>query len=242
MSLPREKAINGHNMRTLKKDKYIAAAVLTAIIFTLGLLMGIVINEYKIKYMEQLAKEQEVEFSSLQFQYLYLDSLEEYERCPAVSKTLENNLITLAPVLEEIQRYEREGDLNDAAYITLKRKYILANLRYWLLAQVSKESCKNEIVTIFYFYSPECKNCHNQGITLTHLKQMFGDRLLIFPIDSSFDKEPMISILNAKYDVQEFPTLVIEENIHPGFMSKDEILKQICQLYTTPQPECEWII
>ncbi len=62
-----EKATNGHDMRTLKKDKYIAAAILTVIIFTLGLLMGLVINEYKIKYMEQLAKEQEVEFSSLQF-------------------------------------------------------------------------------------------------------------------------------------------------------------------------------
>ncbi len=228
-------------MRTLDKNKYIFAAALTLIIFSLGILLGMVINEQKIKYMERIAKEQEVEFSSLQFQYLYLDSLKDYERCPVVSKTLENNLKTLAPILEEIQRYEQSGDLKDPAYITLKRKYILANLRYWLLAEVSKESCKNEIVTIFYFYSQECKNCHNQGFILTHLKQIFGDRLLIFPIDSSFDKEPMISILNAKYNITEFPTIVIEKEIHPGFMQKDEILKEICSRYKTPQPECEGI-
>ncbi|MFH1126768.1 MAG: hypothetical protein ABIG84_08205 [archaeon] len=225
-------------MRTLNKNKYIIVGILTVIIFSLGLLLGIVVNEYKIKYMEQVAKEQEVEFSSLQFQYLYLDTLKDYDRCAVVSKTLENNLKTLSPILEELERYEQDGDLKDPIYITLKRKYILANLRYWLLAQASKQSCQNEIVTIFYFYSPECKNCPDQGFTLTHLKQIFDDRLLIYPIDSTFEKEPMISILNAKYNITQYPTLVIEKEIHPGFMSKDELLKEICSLYNTPQPEC----
>lgn len=226
-------------MRTLNKNKYALVAIMTIIIFILGLLLGLVINEYKIEYMERIAKEQEVEFSSLQFQYLYLDTLKDYERCSVVSKTLENNLKTLAPILEELERHEQIGDIEDPSYITLKRKYILANLRYWLLAQVSKESCNNDIITIFYFYTPECKNCHNQGFTLTHLKQIFGDRLLIYPIDSSFDKEPMITILNAKYNITEYPTLVIEESIHPGFMSKDDILEDICQKFKTKQPECE---
>lgn len=235
------KAKNGPNMRTLNKNKYALVAIMTVIIFILGLLLGLVTNEYKIKYMERIANEQEVEFSSLQFQYLYLDALKDYERCPVVSKTLENNLKTLAPILDELERHELNGDTEDPTYITLKRKYILANLRYWLLAQVSKESCENDIITIFYFYTPECKNCHNQGFALTHLKQIFSDRLLIYPIDSSFDKEPMITILNAKYNITQYPTLIIEKDIHPGFMSKDDILKNICHKFNTEQPECKSI-
>lgn len=230
-------------MRKTKRSRYILAFFVTVIIFLLGFLLGLTLSSMKIKYVENLYKAQSADYESLQFQYAFLDMLNNgsnsNETCSALSAILENNLKLLGPAQDKIEGYEISGDIHNEDYRIIKRKYMIANLRYWLLAEKSKEICGNDVVSILYFYRQDCGSCGDEGFILSQLKNIFGDRLLIFNMDAGITEEPVIDILRRKYKIYDFPSLVIEGETFTGFLSKNDILKRICPLYREVYPGCE---
>jgi hypothetical protein len=228
-------------MRKIKKNRYVLALFISIILFVMGFLLGLALSEYKIEYIKGMYEEQSADYESLQFQYVYLENLENLnktEDCKTIEAVLENNLKFLGPAQEKIEAYETTGDINNMDYRIIKRKYIIANLRYWLLAEKSKDLCGSDLVSILYFYSQECAICKDQGYILSQLKNIFGDKLLIFPLDTSIKEEPIINILRRRYQISEFPTLVIENKVISKFLTKNEILKEICPIYKQNYSEC----
>lgn len=219
--------------RVIKKDKYAIALIISIMTFSLGFLLGSVIDNYKSGYVEEIAKQQEIEFNSLQLQYIYLESVQGTEKCPALYQTLENNLRILGPTLNKMLDYEKSKNVNSTEYISLKRQYLLANLKYWLLSEDIKKTCSGDTVTILYFFSNDCKICQSsQGVILSNMKQSLEDKLLVFAIDSDFTEEPMTSIIKNKYNVTQYPTLIINDQKIEGFLTREELLKKICASYT----------
>ncbi|MFH0890080.1 MAG: hypothetical protein V1836_02975 [Candidatus Aenigmatarchaeota archaeon] len=224
--------------RGIKKDKYLAAAFITAAIFVLGFVLGTMMSERKILELEQLSRQQEADFSSLQFQFSYLESVPKNESCIVISRTLESNLKTLGPTLKKIEGYESSGDTSNPDYIVLKRKYTIANLRYWLLAEKSKEMCGSDSVSVLYFNNKDCSKCNDEGYILEQLKQNLGDSLLVFSIDSQLE-ESMIDILRAQYKIYDFPSLVIDGITYGKFMTMNEILSAVCPNYNETFSVCK---
>ena len=220
------------SLRKIEKERYIAAGVITAFIFLMGMLVGLMADIQKVNYAESVVQRQDVEFESLQLQYLYLQYLPKKDVCPVIGKILENNLKTLQPILEKLIEYEENNKKGGEEYDLLKRKYILANIRYFVLAEKSREECDADIVTVLYFYDKNCGVCPTQGFILSHLKSILQDRFLVFPFDASYDKEPMINVLVTQYNVTVFPTLVIngKERVE-GFRTEKELLEVVCPLY-----------
>jgi len=215
--------------RKISRGKYILAGVLTILIFSLGITLGVIVDNYRVQYIEDVSRQQEAEYKSLQFQYLYLTSLEQAgESCPVLSATLEKTVTDLSSSLNKFLEYEKETKLNEKDYEFAARSYLLDNLRYWLFAQKSKEKCGLDIVNILYFYSEGCTICPNQGIILSYYKKIFGEKLLIFPINVDLDNEPMIDILIKNFDITTYPTLIIEGEKYEGVMRKDPLGELIC--------------
>ena len=224
-------------MRKLQTSRYIAAFTLTLLVFVLGFILGAATSEKKILEIERLSRQQEADFSSLQFQFSYLESVPQNESCVVLSRTLESNLRTLGPSLKKIEGYEASGDITNPDYILLKRKYTIANLRYWLLAERSKQLCGTDEVSILYFYERGCEKCGDQGYVLDQLKQRLGDNVLVFSVDASIE-EPVIDILRAQYRIYGFPSLVIEGQTHSSYMSMPQILTEICPKYKGEHDTC----
>lgn len=222
----------------MNKERYFVAAFITMLLFSMGFLLGTFFNEKKVQEIEKIAKKQEADLNSLQFQFSYLQSLPANESCVALSRILESNLKILDPAIKRIESYEQSGDTNNEDYIIVKRKYIITNLRYWLLSDQSKKLCGTDAVNILYFYSKSCDRCGDEGYILDQLKKMFGDRLLVFPIDASIT-EPMIDVLRSQYKIYSFPNLVIEGRTIDKFLSMEEVLSEICPLYKNYYAECE---
>jgi len=230
--------------RSIKKSRYIFAFVITLLIFSLGFLLGIVTNDYKLSEIEKVYQKQSADLESLQFQYTFLNEhmpVEGNETCTVIEATLENNLRTLGGFQERIEFYKVNSNivnLNDYEYNILKRKYIIANLRYWLLAEKNRQICNSDTVSVLYFYAQDCGECNNQGFILSQLKNIFGDNLLVFPIDASVD-EPMIDILRREYKIYSFPSIIIEGETYGNFMGKKGILKIICPLFKKKYEICD---
>lgn len=230
-------------VRSISKEKYAIAAVITIGVFCLGLLLGLVIEGKRVNYVQSVGKEQSLDFNSLQIQYQYIDQLSKENDCEAVSKTFEQNVLSLESIRERLENYDKGSTLNKKDFELLKREYILAQLRYWLLAEKTKDLCGYDIVTILYFFSDEkeCPKCNQQAFVLTHSKKIFKEKLLIFSFDSKYDQEPMIKILKNAYNLNVYPSLIINNQKYEGLVTNEDLLKMLCGLYKLKNEACEQI-
>jgi len=220
--------------RKISKEKYFLAAILTFLVFSLGLSLGFILDIMRVNWAEQLNNEREADYNSLQFQYLYLSTLEEVnESCLVLNTALRKSIEDLVESLNQFLDFQKQTRLNKREYEIAGRKYLLDNLRYWLFAKQSKETCKMNIVNVLYFYSTkECTECPKVGTLLTYFKKKLGDNLLIFPIDVDLaQNDVVIDILESRYNVEFYPTLIIEDEKHEGVIPKEELGNLICEAF-----------
>jgi len=221
----------------IKKSRYLLAFVITLIVFLLGVFLGNIVSTARIEFSENIAAQQRSEYDSLQLQYLYVSEFLEQENCPAASQALDQNLRNLEVARQKLENFIESG--NEKELRTIKRDYMLAEIRYWLLSRKAKQTCKDNVVTILYFYSTKnCKDCDIQGAVLTSLKNTFKDKLLIFSIDSNFEDEAMIKIIKDSFNLKTTPSLLINNQPKEEFVSKKELKEIICSQFTEQVEQC----
>ncbi len=209
--------------------KHGLALLITFIIFSIGILIGTALSEERLGFTRDAIELQQIEYESLQMQLLYLTGQEE-KNCNALLGSLERNIYDLENSRIKLENYmagSEEGDFN-----LIKRDYMLTEIRYWLLAREAQNVCPSDIANILFFYEVDesCLDCSAQGHILTYLKDIFGDKLLIFSLDVNFD-EPMIQILKENYGITEFPSLVVEKKVFPGLTKKEALINELCFSY-----------
>lgn len=221
-------------VRTISSGKYVLAGLITLLVFSLGMSLGIIIDNARLKTLQYQTEKQEIDFESLQFQYLYLTSLEEEgESCSALQATLDKSVAELGKTLDTFVSYKMDSKINKKSYMLIGRKYLLDNLQYWFFARKSKQRCNSDVVSILYFYSSErCPACSDQGVLLTYFKKLYGEQLLVFPIDVDFEEEePLIGVMKSRYGINDYPALVIENLKYPGIRYKEELAGLICSSF-----------
>lgn len=217
--------------RRLSKEKYFLAGLIAALIFILGLILGLVFEERRYQWIETETKEQENNFLSLQLQYLYLSSLDDFsDNCLVLQATLKNALEELSDSLSEVLEYEKDSQLNQRDFDLVGRRYLLDNLRYWFFAQEAKKKCHLKILPILYFYSENCPDCPLQGSLLTYYRELLDKKLLVFPLNSYFqNQEPMLDLLMSRYNITWFPSLIIDNQKYEGLVSQEQLKTIICR-------------
>lgn len=222
------------------EGRYLLAAFITIIIFVLGMLLGMVIEEKRARYLTSIAEEQKLSLGSLQLQYQFISQLGEEKSCPAVTATFKRYMDTLVKTQERLENYEKDSKVNKDVFRLLKQEYTQAQLNFWLLAKKTRALCEKDVVSILYFYSSgeNCPDCEEQAFVLSYLKQLLKDRLLVFSIDESLDIEPMVSILKNTFNITKYPTVIVEKEKIENLAAKEIILKRICKYYKTKIDEC----
>jgi len=231
-----------------KIHRYVIAGVITLLLFLLGFSLAIILDLSRSKWAESKISEQEVEYKSIQMQYQLISEImnsnkNSNESCGAMKVALTSAVIDLNKALDKFLKYEKESRIDIKAETT-KREYFLANIRYWMLADKYIERCKPEdLVIILYFYDPICVDCPRQGTLLTYYKNIFGNRLLVFPLDMSLESyEPVANMMKELYNVTYYPTIVINNTKYEGVIEKEELKRLICQNFLGLQPECKDVI
>jgi thiol-disulfide isomerase/thioredoxin len=217
--------------REIPTQRYIIAGVITALIFSLGLLLGFIIDIERLQFATQVATVQEINFKSLQLNSILLDEFQsKKELCTVLQVSLEQVLIDLGHSLDKIEEYKTDSSFNKEEYKLILRNYLLDNIRYWMFAIKGKESCNMDLVTVLYFYSEEsCPICPSQGTLLSYFKKKYGNDLLVFPINTDIKtEEKVIPILMGIFEVDKFPTIVINDRKFEGLVENEDLGKLIC--------------
>lgn len=219
-------------IRRISKEKYVVAGVITILIFLLGVLLGMVVDDVRISLSEKLVKEQELSYKSLQLQFLYLSTFSEEgldNNCNVIQISLRNAIDDLGSSLTDVLEFEKSSAVRKGEYKYLFRRYLLDNLRYWLLAKQAKAKCGFETATVLYFFEDDCKPCPDQGVILTHYKKIFKDKFLVFPINVGLEEdEPIVSVLKSQYNVEKYPTIVVEGKKYEGVVGYFTLKELIC--------------
>jgi len=225
-----EKKQEKKGFRKISKDKYIVAGVITLLIFTLGITLGFIIDDHRYNFIEEVNQEQDVDYMSLQLQFLYLNSFSNYDNCPILSTTLKETIKDLSESLNEVIAYEESKELSSNRKTLTTRRYLLDNLRYWLLAWESKSKCDLDIVPILYFYSKDCPSCPTQGTILSYYKDIFDEKLLVFPINLDLrEDEPMVEMVMSQFNIGKYPTLIVDNKKYEGVIKKERLGEIICE-------------
>lgn len=223
--------------RKLSIQKYIVAAVITFIIFGIGLSSGLLIERGRLKYVQEMNTEQKIDYSSLQLQFLYLDNLQDNKSCPAVYQIFNANLNILDRTRKRLEDYNQKSSMDKENFNLLQREYFIAEMRYWLLSQKVREICNEDLVTVLYFYSDSSES-DTQGFILDYLKRKLKEKLLIFSFNSQFEEEPIIPILLTRHNITKFPALVVENETFQGIVPESELTKIVCSHYKLEPEQC----
>ncbi len=224
----------------VNKRRHLIALLLTLSIFIIGFLLGYSLQGERINYIQLVGKEQRLEFDSLQLQSLYVRSLLQDENCAAIGKALERNVDTLEKTRARIESFIKDNR-GIEEYNLLKREYTLEQLRYWLLARETKAICKQDVLSVLYFYASEdvCNDCRTQGSILTNLKNQFQDKVLVFALDASFAQEPVIALVKESFNVTSLPTVILEDRSFTRFTSQDVLGNTFCSLLQNKPEICK---
>ncbi len=229
------------NFRKINKSRYVVASLITLCIFLLGVMLGLVIEDKRIRVSQEEEKNQQMDFRSMQLQYEYINQLSFENDCQTMQETFEANMENLELARLKLEEYTKSSKINKDDFNQIKRDYTISQLQYWLFAKKKKQICDSDDVSILYFFAEDkaCRDCNKQSFVLTYLKKIFGADLLIFSINSNFTEEPMVNLLQKSYNVTTFPTMMIDKQKVEGLHNKDDLLKIICPMYTTENEKCK---
>ncbi|MBW3013899.1 hypothetical protein KY335_01505 [Candidatus Woesearchaeota archaeon] len=230
--------------RKISKEKYVIAAFITAAIFFMGFFLGLVVENKRVDLMTDLYQEHTVAFSSSQMQYEYLNEFINNETCDSVFETYYTSLEDLDKTQRRLEDYSKNEKINHKQFDLLKREYLLAEVKFWLLAKKIKDKCDSNMVPLLNFHAPaeECPDCDEQSFVLSYLKKKFGQKLLIFSFNLKDINEPMVNILKLSYNVTELPTIIVDDQKFHGFSIRDDLEPAICSRLIDPIEDCQLLL
>ena len=153
-----------------------------------------------------------------------------------LNEILETNIADLSEATSQIIDYNKKAIVDDELFDLQLREYFLTEIQFLLLSDEIKEECDTEAVTIIYFYDENEYDV--QGDVLGYLKNLFGNKLMVFSFDSNFYEEPMIEVLMKSYNVTEFPTVIADDFPYYGGADTDELKALICYQLNYDHDEC----
>ena len=205
--------------------KYITAFILTLLVFSGGIIVGIGIENLRLNSAKQITLSEKVTLRSLQLQQNYISS--GITDCKTLNTILENNINELEKKVAIIIDYKKKALFNEDEFKLQLQDYFLTEIQFYLLAQEIEKKCPQNNIKVIYFYD-ENKD-ETQGDILVYLKKKFDNKLLIFSLDSGFTQEPMIKTLLTYYNITEYPAVVIEDKVLQGHQSTEQLMDSICK-------------
>lgn len=196
-------------MSEIKKYRYIAAIVLTVIIFSLGVLTSNLADDQRQSQLQDRLQEDTTDLQSKQLMVRYLD---DRDACGLRQRGLTEIVEDYNDRLERVESYEEDSFFQGTEFKSIRRSYVLAGIEYWMFAEETKEDCEDyNPNTVLFFTEESCDNCDVQGETLSDIKRIYGEEVLIFSVYTDID-DGMVDLLKEQYNISESPALVINEN------------------------------
>lgn len=212
-------------MVSRKNSVFLQALFLTITVFVIGLFLGVIIEEGRMKKINDYYIESEVSMMDI----LALNSLIE-ENSLSCEVLKEANFNLLDRVYEEavlLEEYEAGGRMTNNLE-NFHKKYDILRTYLWIDAIKIKDKCDN-FNTVIYLYNNSDEDLTvkaKQNVwskILYDLKSSQRDNVLLISIDVGSDLVSLNSLLRD-YEIESYPVVIInEKEILSKLSSKEDI-------------------
>lgn len=206
--------------------RYVGIAfVMTAFMIVGIMLAGKALTNYKIDDLENQMSDLEATQRSTVLTNRLADDLGR-EDCSAQRIMADQNLGDLYQARQALVKHKQTSKIESPQFEKLKKKYMLISIENYLINENIDQTCNNTRVKILYFHSDDCDKCTAQGKVLTKYRKKYDERLLVYPLDTDYDLEP-VNFLKEYYEIDEYPALVIGDEVKERWVSQDELESEI---------------
>jgi hypothetical protein len=206
--------------------KYPAIAVaVTGLIFSGILYAGFALNDYKVDNLRAQIEDVETEQRSRVIGLELSESLQKQD-CRAVDGWMNTTVDDLRDLRLEVAAYESSNKINNREYTTVKKRYMNLLLQNLIQVRNYDQVCDKEVVDIIYFYDDGCDACTDQATILTQIRQEYDRNVVVYPLDTELDMQPINFLLNY-YDIERYPSLVVDGEVYEGFQPQDNLTSAI---------------
>ncbi len=208
-------------------DRYISFEfILAALILTVSIFGGIfyasqLLSEEKVSRVEHSIERFNVEQNSQELSRRLAGNLNG-RNCEALNIAVRQTGEEIRDLQQRVADYEQSSKLEQEEFTLLKKRYMNLLLEYWLTTKEVERQCGSDVTKVLYLYTDDCELCPDQGTLLTYYLQVYGDRLIVFPLDASIGSRP-VQMLEDAYGIERYPSLVIDGEVHEGFHDRDEL-------------------
>lgn len=212
--------------RRLSISVYVAAFILTAVIFALGIYVGGLINQGTAAGLTTNVEMLSTKLQGFQLLFL-LDEENSSLFCSLYAKELGNFEDESEKMRIKIAYLEESKGVADE---NLKKQYFVLETNAYLLSKKINERCGNKDKLVLYFYSnKDCPSCYQQGIDLFEARQQLekqGISIKTYAFDGTLDSS-IVDALKLKYGVSTYPTIIIDNKILKGHMAQTELVSEL---------------
>ena len=200
------------------------AGAITLIVFTAGLSFGMLWDSMKKDRLRKNIDEITVYSSALFLESQLLPRV----RCTSMEPLLTDAIKDISSALKSYEVYTKNSRIDIDQQRLLYRRYLLANIRYWMFAEKYKEDCGVNTTIVLFFFDEKCRECLVMADQLTYMKKKYGDALLVFPVNMYLAKDdPIAHTLRIMYNVTSYPTVIVDGRKF-GFIGRDELEGLVC--------------
>lgn len=200
-------------MLTSQKNVFWQALLITIFIFSIGIIIGIILENWRTSQIQELYKNSEIDLLDIKLQSEYY-SLGDFD----CENAIKQNINFADRIFEEariLERYESASRLTDELILQHK-KYDLLRTILLLNSIKIKDKCDNNYYEVVYFYdfndaTFEIKAKQNIfSKLLKDLKEIKGESILLIPIAADNDISAVDLILNENnIKENELPIILI---------------------------------
>lgn len=208
--------------RRIDINKYIAVTATAILIFILGISLGSYLAGSRLEYFEKTQQELTTMLKGLE---LKDELLEQGDICVLTWDDVWKEKVDMG---KKMSYLESRFGKDNKDIIEQKKIYELIEIRTLLLLEKIKQECKEDLITILFFYTNNkddekgsWKKCSDQGYILDAVYKQ-DPRINIFSFDINI-KNPATDTLRQNYNITKVPSLVIEGKLYEGRMSLESI-------------------
>lgn len=213
-----------------QKKVFWKAAVLTLIIFLLGVLLGYYLEKERISEIEEQYKNVEIEWADAKLQTLYYQLMSPLFCESAIKENLEFADRSYKEGLK-LEEYEESNKIMSKMFYE-KKRYVLLKLEFWINSILLQEKCNAKYTNLVYFYKNEPNineksEQETQSRILNNLKTKYGPQLMLIPLPLDMNLT-MVNVFRDTYNITSVPSILINEKIKlEGIHDIEELEKMI---------------
>ena len=180
--------------------RYIYTFIITLAIFGFSLWLSNTFSDKKIQSLRDLESQISVDILSVETRF----SLLQKTSCEHISSSTDANTgfnKDLNEVAIKVKALENELGYFNTDVISLKKYYSLLQIKDYLLTKEYHDRCKQNTVSILYFYDVDCTQCRTQSIILDKIVEDYPE-IRVYYFDRTTNT-PALDTLSSIFNIKE---------------------------------------